>query len=235
MSKEPIQSPKPCDRGLTQQTDRLLKRGVGKGLLGCLVFAASMATGCGAQDDFWDAEEWDVSAAVMEDHVLLSATIADAHGDFVHMSIRREGHDSGYTIERSPAPNQPHRDWSRVHHWFGELHPNTYLEGRIDDGSGRGPSSFNTYAFELPRESRSSRENFPDVHGSDYEFITQGYSYADGGYSGHPAFDAGTYEVEIYAWYTGTANEEHPAVDDSEGVQYVHYEHHLASTTFVVE
>jgi hypothetical protein len=196
--------------------------------------AVLLLAACGPGDADWHAEEWDVSVSVTEDHVILSATIADAHGDFVHMSIRREGHDSGYTVERSPAPNQPERDWSRVHHWFGELHPNTYLEGRIDDGNRVGPSTFQTFTFQLPRGVTQPRENFADTLGSDYEYITRGYSYADGN-SQHPAFGPGTYEVEIYAWYTGQATATHPAADDSAGVQYVHYEQPLASAVFIVD
>lgn len=205
------------------------------------ILAAGLALGgCGEADhdlndeDIWDAAEWDVSVAVTEDNLEISATIADAHGDFIHVSIRREGHDSGYTIERSPAPAQPERDWSRVHHWFGELHPDTYLEGRIDDGSGRGPAAFQTFTFELPRGAGPERQSYAEVDGSDYEYITRGYSYADGA-SGHPPFSAGRYEIEIYAWYTGTSTDLHPAADDRPGVQYVHYERPLASTAFVIE
>jgi hypothetical protein len=190
--------------------------------------------GCDDYDHtIWYAEEWNVATRVEEEHLLVAATIVDVHGDFIHMSIRREGHVNDYTVERSPAPEQPERDWSRVHHWFGELHPDTYLEGRIDDGSGEGPPSFETYTFRLPR-STNPRDNFAEEGGSDYVYITKGYDYADGN-PGHPGFGAGTYEIEIYAWYTGRVNDHHPSIDGRPGVQYVHYEHPITSTTFVIE
>lgn len=200
--------------------------------LGLLVALAAAA--CGPDDDFWDDPRWDVAVDVAEDHLLVTATIGDAHGDFVHVSIRRDGHDNGYTIERSPAPNQPERDWSRVHHWFGEMHRDTWLEGRFDDGSGRGPRAFTTFAYEVPRAAGGTRENYEDTLGGDHVYITRGYSYADGN-GRHPGFGPGTYEIEIYAWYTGRANQAHPAAGGETGVQYVHYERPLATAVFVVE
>jgi hypothetical protein len=199
---------------------------------GALLLAAGWI-GCGLDDSIFDAEEWDVAAEVTPEALVLTATIADVHGDFIHMSIRRDGHDNAYTVERSPGPSQETRDGSRVHTWFEELHPDTYLEGRIDDGRGRGPSRFQSYRFLLPRIAQA-RQDYEDEHGSEYVYITRGYSYADG-HGAHPGFPAGTYEVEIYAWYTGRASARHPSIDDFQGVQYVHYEQPLASTTFVVE
>ncbi len=79
-----------------------------------------------------------------------------------------------------------------------------------------------------------SRQNFDDTGGSEYQYITQGYSYADGNYT-HPLFTAGSYEIEIYAWYTGKATDTHPASDGSPEVQYIHYEHPLVSTTIIIE
>lgn len=184
--------------------------------------------------DPWDTDDWLVLAEADQDFIVLTAKIADIHGDFIHMSIRKQGWDNHYTIEGSPAPQQPDRDWSRVHHWFGELHTNTFLEGRIDDGSGQGPGELQTFMFLLPRASAWERYNFPDENGSKYQYITQGYGYADGHWS-HPAFEAGEYEIEIYAWYTGKANGDHPAADGKPEVQYIHYEHHVTSTTFTVE
>ncbi len=188
-----------------------------------LLLVSGATIGCG--DDLWD-----VTATVAKDHILIAACISDLHGDYIHMSIRKQGHKNGYTVKRSPAPGQPHRDWSRVHHWFGEMHPDTYLEGRIDDGSGEGPTWAETYTFRIPRGKTSSpRQDYADEGGSDYVYITYGYPYADGNYQ-HPEFDSGTYEIEIYAWYTGSADDSHPAADGSEGVQYIHYDSPLATT-----
>ncbi len=203
-------------------------------LIAVLVLAIVLPGCSNDEEDVWDSEKWNVTATVADDHILITATIADIHGDFIHMSIRREGRDNGYTVERSPAPDQLDRDWSRVHHWFGELHADTYLEGRIDDGSGEGPSKFRTYSFQLPRSLSLSRQDFPDMNGSDYKYITRGYSYADGN-GRHPAFNVGNYEIEIYAWYTGTANFIHPAIDGYSGVQYIHYERPITSAKFVID
>ena len=184
--------------------------------------AGAATSGCG------DAL-WEVSADSTRDHFTISACISDHHGDFIHMSIRKQGWDNKYTIIRSPAAGQAHRDWSRVHRWFGELHPNTYLEGRIDDGSGDGPYWADTFTFRIPRGKTYLRRDYADEGGGDYAYITEGYSYADG-QDRHPAFGPGMSEVQIYAWYTGTAEDDHPAADGRDGVQYVHYESPLAST-----
>jgi len=194
----------------------------------------AMLAACSSEDSRWDDERWQLAVTVEPDHLRIQATIADIHGDYIHMSIRREGHENGYTIERSPAPNQTSRDWSRVHHWFGDMYPDTYLEGRIDDGSGAGPSDFQTFSFKVPRGVTQARSNYPDEGGSDYTYITRGYSYADGN-NRHPSFPSGNYEIEIYAWYTGKSQGRHPAIDGSDGVQFVHYEHHITSVEFTIE
>jgi hypothetical protein len=191
-------------------------------LAGCL--------GSGADADGW----WAVEATVESDQVFVEATISQHHTDFIHMSIRKHGWDNGYSIGRSPDPMQPDRDWSRVHHWFGELHPDTYLEGRIDDGRGRGPAAWTTVRFALSRSPDAQRREFPDANGSDYAYITTVYAYADG-HLGHPGFEGGDYEIEIYPWYTGSVDAQHRASDDSPEVQYLHHEVSLASTTFVIE
>lgn len=183
--------------------------------------------------DIFSDERWHVSVAVEAESLVVTTTIANVHGDFIHMSIRKKGHDNQYTIERSPAPSQENRDWSRVHHWFMELNPDTYLEGRIDDGGGTGPQRFRTYEFRVPREAGLARGNYPDINGTDYMYITLGYGYADGNYT-HPPFAAGEYEIQIYAWYTGWASWTHPSIDDSPKVQYVHYEHPLATFHFTI-
>lgn len=177
---------------------------------------------------------WNVNADVSADYLTIEATIANYHGDFIHMSIRKSNWNNNYTVKRSPAGDQPKRDWSRVHRWFGKMNSNTYLEGRIDDGSGDGPHQFTTYFFKLPINQSMPRKDFQDQNGSDYEYITTGYYYADG-HAGHPNFTPGNYEIEIYPWYTGTANDQHPAKDGEEGVQYIHYEEPIASTTFVID
>jgi hypothetical protein len=197
-------------------------------LVGVLLGAAA----CGPEEVV--PEEWGVVATVEDDHVQLEATIAHFHTDFIHMSIRQKDWDNAYTVDRSPDPNQPERDWSRVHTWFGDMHPDTYLEGRIDDGSARGPNESTTYRFHLPRLADLDRQDFSDENGSDYVYITSVYSYADG-HARHPAFGPGEYEIEIYPWYTGNVNDEHPAINDRPQVQYLHHEAPLTSTTFTIE
>ncbi len=177
---------------------------------------------------------WEVRADVSVDYLTIKATISDYHGDFIHMSIRKANWNNNYTVKRSPAGNQPERDWSQVHQRFGKLYRNTYLEGRIDDGSGAGPSQFKTYIFKLPIDQSMPRKDFQDLNGSGYEYITTGYYYADG-QAGHPSFTPGNYEIEIYPWYTGSANNLHPAKDGKEGVQYIHHEQPVASTTFLID
>lgn len=199
------------------------------------ILLGALATACGPETDneIWNDPGWAVTASVEEDHILIEASIADVHGDFVHVSIRKAGHDNNYTPEVSPAPNKPWQDWSRVHRWFQDYYPNTYLEGRFDDGSFRGPDEFLSVAYRVPR-ARGVRANYPDENGSSYEYITRGYDYA-GGINGHPGFGPGDYEIEIYAWYTGNPSDLHPATDDSfEEVQYIHHERRIVATQFTV-
>ena len=188
--------------------------------------------GCVSDTD--EPSDWAVEADVDAEHVIVTATVFHHHTDFIHMSIRRHGWDNDYTIEGSPDADQPERDWSRVHAWFGVQHRDTYLEGRIDDGRGVGPDDWLTVRYALPRGARPARRTFPDEGGSAYQYITTVYAYADGHVT-HPAFEPGEYEIELYPWYTGPADALHPAADDSPEVQYVHYEAPLVSTTFVIE
>lgn len=198
---------------------------------------ACAATGCG--DDFSDylfvSDEWELGATVEEDALVIEATVATVHGgDFTHVSIRKEGWDNEYDIERSPGPGQPERDWSRPHRWFSELHPNTYLEGSIHDGDfKKPPEDFTTFRYRLDL-APGRRRNWPDEFGSEFQYITRGYSYADNNPS-HPGFGPGEYEIEIYAWYTGSANGRHPATDGKPDVQFIHYEYEIVTATFTVE
>ena len=203
-------------------------------LVAGLAYAAS-ACGGGDPDGIFHAEEWAVAATVADDALVIEVTLATIHGsDFTHMSIRKAGWSNSYDVARSPAPEQPDRDWSRPHRWFGEFHPNTYLEGSFHDGSfGRPPATFNTYVYQLSLDPQA-RTNWPDEGGSDYQYITRGYSYADNN-SGHPGFGPGDYEIEIYAWYTGSADDLHPSADGQPSVQYIHYERQIARTRFTVE
>lgn len=193
------------------------------------------ACGDGDPDGIFNAEEWAVKATVEDEALVIEATLATIHGnDFTHMSIRKAGWDNAYDVARSPSPEQPDRDWSRVHRWFGELHPNTYLEGSFHDGSfGKPPTDFDTYAYRLALDPQA-RTNWPDEAGSGYQYITRGYSYADNN-PGHPGFGPGEYEIEIYAWYTGSADDLHPAAGGQSGVQYIHYERRVATTRFTIE
>jgi len=197
----------------------------------CILTLSILSFSC-EKDEF--PETWHVSAEKNGSFLEITARIADYHGDFIHMSIRKKDYDNNYSIERSPSPGQPERDWSRVHYWFGELNPDTYLEGRIDDGSGDGPYRFTTYKFQLPISSGFSRRNYEDLNGSDYEYITEGYSYADGNFT-HPGFSSGTYEIVVYPWYTGKVDFRHTAIDGEPEVQYIHYESLLASAEFAID
>jgi len=203
--------------------------------LGLLLTSLVGLTACGEEyvNPIWTDPRWELTATVEPEHVRIAASIADVHGDFVHVSIRKEGHDNGYTPPAGPGPNKPWQDWSRVHRWFGDYYPNTYLEGRFDDGTFRGPPEFTSIEFQVPR-ARGPRANYPDENGTDFEYITIGYDYA-GGINGHPGFGPGEYEIEIYAWYTGVPDDLHPAVDDSfDEVQYIHHEQRIITTRFTV-
>ncbi len=177
-------------------------------------------------------EDFAVSATVDGDKLMILANIHNYHGDFVHMSIRKTGYDNNYGISVSPEAARPEYDWSRVHHWFGVLNPDTFLEGRIDNGWGRGPLTSREFQFELPLAA-GTRTNHIDQYGSNYEYITMGYSYADG-HASHPAFSSGDYVIAIYPWYTGRADATHPSSDEHEEVQYIHYEDTLATSTFSI-
>lgn len=180
----------------------------------------------------WDDERWDVTVDVEEDAIIISTTVVDIHGDFLHMSIRKEGYENGYTKETSPAIDLKGQDWTRVHHWFEELHPNTFLEGRIDDTGGEGPGDFETYRFRLPRAAHNA-SIYEDENGSDYVYLANDYYYADRNPT--PEFSPGEYEVEVYAWYTGRPNGDHPLADEEKKrVQYIHYERTLAVANFTI-
>lgn len=198
---------------------------------------AVMSSACGdeVEGSIWTAEEWDITATIEDDAVLLELTTATVHrNDFTHVTIRKEGWSNAYDISRSPSPGQPDRDWSRPHRFFGEFHPDTYLEGSLHDGNfKRPPKTFQTYAYRLPRAA-GVRSNWPDERGSEFLYVTRGYSYADNN-SGHPGFGPGVYEVEVYAWYTGAADDEHPAANGEPEVQYIHYEQQIVTTQFTIE
>jgi hypothetical protein len=202
-----------------------------------LLGLALVASACGDEgfaDDVFDRPEWDVSATVDEANgeLVLQLTVRTVHdNDFVHMSIRKEGWDNDYRdrVEEDV-------DWSRTNTWFRDQHPDTYLEGGIYPAPGdyrRLPKAFSTYEFR-PTLEPGPRANWPDVLGTDYSWVNQGYNYADGQGS-HPGFAPGEYEVEIYAWYTGAPNDLHPIDGDEGKVQFVHYERRLAITRFTIE
>lgn len=201
-------------------------------LLGALLAGGAA---CGEDPDaVWTDPRWDVAASVDGTDLLISATIGNVHDDFIHVSIRKDGWDNGYTIERSPAPDQPDRDWSRPHRWFGDFYPDTWLEGRFEDGrNDGGPSSFASFTYRVPL-APGTRSNYPDEDGGEYDYLTRGYNYADG-QSRHPGFPAGDYEIEIYAWYTGRQSVGHPAIGGQSGVQYIHFERQIATTRFTVD
>jgi hypothetical protein len=204
--------------------------------MGLALLGAVVASACGEDwsDSFLD-DRWHVEATVEPDAIVLEATVATPHGDdFTHISFRKVGWDNTYVPERSPAPEQPERDWSRVHRWFGELHRDTWLEGSLHDGAfEKPPADFRTYRYRLDR-APGARRNWPDLRGSKYRYITRGYGYADN-HQGHPGFGAGIYEVELYAWYTGDADDLHPASGGEPEVQYVHFEYRVAVARFEVD
>lgn len=163
---------------------------------------------------------------------MVDARFKTIHGnDFVHVSIRKVGHDNRY-----PGRTEAGVDWTRVDRFFGEFHPDTYLEGSIYPGPGdysRPPREFRDYQYRLSLDP-GPRENWPDQHGSRYNYTTQLYNIYDA-QNRHPGFGPGEYEIEMYTWYTGPPNELHPAVGEETKVQYIHYEHEIAVARFRID
>lgn len=185
-------------------------------------------------DDIFFSPEWRLMATVdkANDELVIDATLSTVHAnDFIHMSIRRVGHNNRY-----PGRTEPGVDWTRPNVWFGETHTDTYLEGGIYPGGGdfsRPPKAFRDYTYRLSL-SRTVRTNWPDVQGSRFSYTTRTYSIYDD-HGAHPGFSPGEYEIELYAWYTGEPNDRHPAVGDENKVQYIHSEHQIITTRFTVE
>lgn len=199
--------------------------------LGCV-----LSTACGGYDDaIFDSPRWSLSVTVDEaaEELVIDAVFATVHdNDFVHMSIRKEGYDN-----RFRDLSEDGVDWTRPNLWFGQMHPDTYLEGGMYPGEGdytRPPRSFRDYRYRLSL-APTRRTNWPDVRGSPFNYTTRGYQAYDD-HRGHPGFGPGEYEVELYAWYTGSPDDRHPAAnDDATKVQYVHYERPIVRARFRVQ
>lgn len=204
--------------------------------------AALSACGDELGDDIFSAPEWRLEATVDEANreLVIEATFATVHdNDFVHMSIRKEGWDNAY-----PGRTEPDVDWTRPNLWFGDYYPNTYLEGGVYPGPGnykRPPKEFTDYEYRLSLD-ETERTNWPDQRGSEFNYTTQLYNIYDnhrrspGDNMGfHPGFGPGDYEIEIYAWYTGSPDDLHPAVGDEGKVQYIHYERRIVTTRFTID
>lgn len=176
--------------------------------------------------------DYSLSAETVGTKLLIQAEIHNYHGDFIHMSIRQSGYDNRFYQAMFDSPSYTNRDWSRVVYWFDTLHPDTWLEGRLDNGTGRGPLISRALFLELPL-GQGVRTNYADSLNSGYEYITKGYSYADG-HSDHPGFPSGEYTITLYPWYTGPVNREHPSALGRDEVQYIHYDVALAETSFTV-
>ncbi|MEM1022481.1 MAG: hypothetical protein AAF627_21930 [Myxococcota bacterium] len=204
--------------------------------------------GCGeemTEAEIFSDPAWRLDVTVDETRreLVIEATFRTIHADdFVHLSIRKEGWDNDY-----PGRSETGVDWSRPNRWFGELHPDTYLEGSIYPGPGdyeRPPKDFRDYTYRLSLD-ETQRTNWPDEEGSIFSYTTQRYSlYDDQRRSGraiHPGFGPGRYEVELYAWYTGPPDTLHPTASevdteqDITKVQYIHLEHTIARTQFTID
>jgi hypothetical protein len=99
----------------------------------------------------------------------------------VHISIRKDGHDSNFG-----GRQVNNVDWTRPNRWFGEFHPNTYLEGSMYPAPG-------DYRYRLSLDP-TDRTNWPDDLGSDYSYTTQFYSVYYG-FRDHPGFGPGEFEI----------------------------------------
>lgn len=200
--------------------------------LGGLGLALVLAS-CGENENF-EVPEWELTATVDETsrELVIRARYATVHdNDFVHMSIRKDGWDNAFSDRTEEGV-----DWTRPNRWFGEFHTDTWLEGGMYPGDGdytRPPQEFQDYEYRLSLDP-APRTNWPDRMGSPFNYVTRGYSVYDS-HREHPGFEPGEYEVELYAWYTGSPNELHPAVGDETKVQYVHYEREIITTRFTVD
>jgi len=212
-----------------------------------MAFSFALAA-CG--DEMTEAEifsdpAWRLEVEVDEARreLVVEATFRTIHeNDFVHLSIRKEGWDNAY-----PGRAEEGVDWTRPNRFFGEMHPDTYLEGSIYPGPGdyeRAPKDFRDYEYRLPLD-ETERMNFPDEMGTRFSYTTQRYSIYDNqrrnGRSVHPGFGPGRYEVELYTWYTGSPDERHPASaealaeQDITKVQYIHFERRIAVAQFTID
>ena len=207
-----------------------------------------VCVGCG--DEMTEAEifsdpAWRLETTVDEARreLVIEATFRTIHkNDFVHLSIRKEGWDNAFTDRSEQGV-----DWSRPNRWFGEFHPDTYLEGSVYPGPGdyeRAPKDFRDYEYRLSLD-EAERTNWPDQNGTQFNYTTQRYSIYDNqrrrGRDFHPGFGSGRYEVELYTWYTGPPDDLHPAASETAGeqdvtkVQYIHFEHRIAVSQFTID
>ena len=129
-----------------------------------------------------------LTASVSSSGVTITAigsVFTSSSNHFYHLSILKEGHNNNYTDRHGDDDS----DWATTDHHYGDLHSNTYIEGRL---LGVDISTNIDVQFLLPFAAVSTAQ-IPNMNGSGLYFT--GYRYATGNGPGYPGLNPGNYTV----------------------------------------